>query len=85
MIHDPVSADGQGNYTGTQYRSAIFCHDEEQMRDAFASRDRLAAKSGSPVVTEIVPASAFWPAEKCHQQFYKKCSAGFCTSRQLDE
>jgi methionine-S-sulfoxide reductase len=87
-IHDPTREDGQGDYTGPQYRSVIFYHDEGQKEAALASRDRLAAseKYGDrPIVTEIRPASAFWPAEECHQRFYEKCALGYCTSRQIDE
>lgn len=87
-LHDPTRADGQGDYTGPQYRSAIFYHDEDQKAAALASRDRLAAsgKHGNrPIVTEILPASAFWPAGECHQHFYEKCGQGYCTSRKIWE
>jgi methionine-S-sulfoxide reductase len=87
-IHDPTRADGQGDYTGPQYRSVIFCHNDRQKQAALASRDRVSASGkycGRPVVTEIVPASVFWPAEECHQQFYEKCGRGYCISRQVDE
>lgn len=87
-IHDPTQADGQGDYTGSQYRSAIFYHDEEQKTAALAARDRLAS-SGTcgphPIITAILPAVRFWPAEACHQQFYEKCGRGYCMSRQVDE
>jgi peptide-methionine (S)-S-oxide reductase len=87
-LQDPTRPDGQGDYTGPQYRSIIYYHDEGQKEAAFASRDRLAAskKYGNrPIVTEILPASAFWPAEECHQRFYEKCALGYCMSRQIDE
>ena len=87
-LHDPTRPDGQGDYTGPQYRSVIFYHDEGQKEAALASRDRLAAskKYGDrPIATEILPASAFWRAEECHQHFYEKCALGYCTSRQIDE
>jgi|SRR5208337_18368 len=85
-IHDPTRPDGQGEYTGPQYRSVIFYFDEDQKEAALASRDQLAAsgKYGDrPLVTEIVPASTFWPADECHQHFYEKCALGYCTSRQI--
>ncbi len=84
-IIDPASADGQRDYTGPQYRSAIFCHDEEQKSAAIAFRDRIQAGLDAPVRTEILPATTFWPAEECHKQFYEKCRVSFCTSRQLDD
>jgi methionine-S-sulfoxide reductase len=87
-IHDPARADGQGDYTGPQYRSVIFYYDETQKMAAFVSRDRLAASEkyrDRYLVTEILPASTFWPAEECHQHFYEKCALGYCTSRQIYE
>ena len=71
---DPVTPNAQFCDHGNQYRSAIFFHDEEQKRLAEASRAEL-AKSGrfkQPIVTEIVPASTFWPAEEYHQHYYLK-------------
>jgi methionine-S-sulfoxide reductase len=87
-MHDPTNADGQGDYSGSQYRSAIFYHNEEQKDAALISRDSLTARKiygDRPIFTEILPASRFWPAEECHQRFYEKCGQGFCTSRQCDE
>jgi methionine-S-sulfoxide reductase len=72
---DPTTENAQFADRGTQYRTAIFYHGGEQERLAEASKARL-AKSGkfnSPIVTEIVPASTFWPAEDYHQQYYMKC------------
>ena len=57
-MHDPTRADGQGDYTGSQYRSVIFWHTDEQKAAALASRDRLAASGkygSSPILTEILP------------------------------
>jgi peptide-methionine (S)-S-oxide reductase len=87
-IHDPTRPDGQGDYTGPQYRSVIFYLDKDQEEAALASRNRLAAsgKYGDrPLVTEILPASTFWLAGECHQHFYEKCALGYCTSRQISE
>lgn len=72
---DPTTKNAQFADKGSQYRTAIFYHDPEQQRFAEASKDVL-QKSGkfkSPIVTEIVPASTFYPAEDYHQQYYKKC------------
>jgi peptide-methionine (S)-S-oxide reductase len=71
---DPVTANRQFCDGGEQYRSAIFVHDEAQARAAEASRDAL-EKSGrlaGRIVTEIVTASAFYPAEEYHQDYYRK-------------
>jgi peptide-methionine (S)-S-oxide reductase len=71
---DPLNADGQFCDKGSQYRSAIFYHNEEQKKLAEVSKKRI-EKSGSlpgSVVTEIVPALIFYPAEEYHQEYYKK-------------
>jgi methionine-S-sulfoxide reductase len=59
---------------GTQYRTAIFYHNEEQKRFAEASKEKLerSGKFYKPIVTEIKPASTFYKAEEYHQQYYKK-------------
>ncbi len=70
-IHDPTTADRQGPDIGSQYRSAIFYHDEAQEAAAEASKEKL-QKSGKykkPIVTQIVPATKFWRAEEYHQQY----------------
>ncbi len=69
---DPLSANGQFCDRGRQYRSAIFFHDEEQRRLAEESKRRIEQQLGAPAVTEIAPASKFYPAEPYHQDFYKK-------------
>lgn len=87
-MHDPAHGGGQGDYSGPQYRSAIFYHDEDQRIAALASRDRLAAAKrygNRPIITEILPATTFWPAEECHQQFYAKCGQSHVASRQIWE
>jgi peptide-methionine (S)-S-oxide reductase len=71
---DPVTPNAQFCDHGTQYRSAIFFHDEEQKRAAEESKRALGASGRfkTPIVTETVPAAAFWPAEDYHQNYYKK-------------
>lgn len=71
---DPLTPDAQFCDHGTQYRSAIFHHDEEQKRLAEAARKALeeSGRFASPIVTEIVPASEFYRAEEYHQHFYMK-------------
>lgn len=71
---DPTQENGQFADRGSQYRTAIFYHDEAQKRLAEASREHL-EKSGqfsAKIVTEIVPAQEFYPAEEYHQEYYKK-------------
>lgn len=69
---DPLTPNRQFCDSGTQYRSAIFYHNEEQRRLAEASKQRLAGRFSQPIVTEIVPLQTFYPAEEYHQDFYKK-------------
>ena len=70
---DPLTPDQQFCDKGTQYRSAIFYHDEAQRAAAEASKDALAASGRfkTSVVTSIVPARAFFPAEEYHQDYYR--------------
>lgn len=72
---DPTQANGQFCDHGTQYRSAIFYHDSGQKKLALESRARLKREKqrwSGKVVTQIVPATKFYPAEDYHQDFYKK-------------
>jgi peptide-methionine (S)-S-oxide reductase len=71
---DPVTPDAQFCDHGDQYRTAIFYHDEAQKAAAEASRDaiRKAGTLPGPIVTQIVPAGTFYPAEMHHQEFYRK-------------
>jgi peptide-methionine (S)-S-oxide reductase len=71
---DPMQADGQFCDRGRQYRSAIFCRDSTQERLARESKRRIGASGvlKGPVVTAILPAGTFWPAEEYHQDFWKK-------------
>ncbi len=72
--HDPTTLNRQGPDVGIQYRSAVFCHSDEQRLAAEKSRDAL-ARSGryrGPIVTEIVPAAPFYRAEEYHQKYFAK-------------
>lgn len=72
--HDPTTLNRQGNDVGTQYRSIIFYHDEEQKLKAEHSKAAL-EESGvfeSPIVTEIIPACPFYPAENEHKDYYNQ-------------
>ena len=72
---DPTQSSGQFCDHGTQYRSAIFYHDATQKRLAEESKRKLETtpqRFKGPIVTQIVAATRFWPAEEYHQDFYRK-------------
>jgi len=73
-MHDPTTPDRQGFDFGTQYRSVIFCHDENQKALAEASKKHLeeTGQFGDPIVTEIVAAGPFYRAEEYHQRYLEK-------------
>lgn len=73
-MHNPTTLNRQGPDVGTQYRSAIFFQDEDQRKEAEASKAELSAsgKFRGPIVTEIRPAAAFWRAEEYHQRYLAK-------------
>jgi len=78
--HNPTTLNRQGWDIGTQYRSAIFYHSEQQRQEAEASRDALDASDRytDSVVTEITPAGEFWWAEEYHQQYLLKQNRPTC-------
>jgi peptide-methionine (S)-S-oxide reductase len=78
--HNPTTLNRQGPDVGTQYRSAIFFHTPEQQRAAEASKKHLEASGRfrSPIVTEITPASTFYPAEDYHQRYLEKRGLASC-------
>ena len=80
--HDPTQGMRQGNDVGTQYRSAIFATDDEQLRIAVASRNiyqaRLLAAGFGEITTEIATAPTFYYAEDYHQQYLAKNVNGYC-------
>lgn len=69
--HDPTTMNRQGADVGTQYRSVIFYHDEKQKAAAEKSKSEAQAELSNPVVTEIQPLKAFYPAENYHQDYYR--------------
>ena len=73
QLHDPTTLNQQGADHGSQYRSAIFYHDEKQKEQAEKSLKKTAVSQiyPDPIVTEIVPFEKFYPAEKEHQNFYE--------------
>jgi peptide-methionine (S)-S-oxide reductase len=77
-IHDPTTPNRQGNDVGTQYRSAIFFHSEEQKKDAQEVIRNLTSQKlfGKPIVTEVAPASQFHMAEDYHQEYFQRVGGG---------
>jgi peptide-methionine (S)-S-oxide reductase len=73
-FHDPTTLNRQGPDVGTQYRSAIFYHDDEQARTSRAVIADLEAKRtfGARIVTEVTPLAVFYPAEAYHQQYFQR-------------
>jgi len=80
--HNPTCRNYQGFDVGTQYRSAVFYHSEEQRRITEESKATLAAsgKYVEPIVTEITPAGPFWLAEDYHQKYLLKNRPGYSCS-----
>ncbi len=74
VIHDPTTLNRQGNDAGTQYRSAIFYHSPQQKADAEEVIARLNAAKlwGSPIVTDLTPATTFHMAEGYHQEYFAR-------------
>lgn len=78
--HDPTQVNRQGPDVGTQYRTVIFYHNDEQKRIAEESKREL-SNSGrfrKPIATEITPATDFWRAEEYHQQYLEKRGLASC-------
>ena len=76
-LHDPTTVNQQGNDRGTQYRSAIFYHDEKQREVAERAKTKAQAKWSKPIVTQVVPATEFWPAEDYHQDYLHRTPWGY--------
>jgi peptide-methionine (S)-S-oxide reductase len=78
QAHDPTQLNRQGPDVGSQYRSAVFFHSEQQCQLAEASRDALdhSGRYQRSVVTEILPAATFWQAEEYHQKYHRKNGGG---------
>lgn len=72
-VHDPTTLNKQGNDVGTQYRSVVFYHNEEQKKIAedYKNKLEIAKIYNSPIVTEITKFDKFYPAENYHQDYYE--------------
>jgi peptide-methionine (S)-S-oxide reductase len=77
-VHNPTTRNRQGLDIGSQYRSAIFTHSPGQEAAAKASREREQTHRRKRIVTEIVPASAFYRAEEYHQRYFEKTGRASC-------
>ena len=81
-VHDPTTLNRQGNDIGTQYRSVIYYHDEDQKHSAEQSKVEV-EQSGlwtNPIVTTIEPLTTFYPAEDYHQNYYNEnLNQGYCS------
>lgn len=80
-IHDPTTLNRQGHDVGTQYRSVIFTHSEDQQREARALIDDIERQRmvDDPIVTEVLPLPRYWPAESYHQNYFARNPyQGYC-------
>jgi len=77
--HNPTTKNRQGPDVGSQYRSAVFYHDEAQREAAEALVEDLGSQYSDPIVTEIEPLDTFYPAEEYHQDYYERNpDQGYC-------
>lgn len=78
--HNPTQLNRQGPDYGAQYRSVVFFHSSAQQQAALQTIDRLTAEHAfpNPIVTQVVPAETFWPAEEYHQKYLEKRGATSC-------
>src|SRR6267154_5377032 len=79
VVHDPTTLNRQGNDVGTQYRSAIFVHSDEQRQVALEVIDQARAALGRDIVTRVEPAADYFRAEDYHQEYFRHNPAqGYC-------
>ena len=79
VIHDPTTLNRQGNDAGTQYRSVIFFHSDEQQRAAQDVIREAQTQWSKPIVTQLLSAPAYYRAEKSHQEYFRNNpGAGYC-------
>ncbi|CAN5412113.1 peptide-methionine (S)-S-oxide reductase MsrA [soil metagenome] len=76
--HNPTTFNRQGPDTGSQYRSGIYTFNDEEQKEALASKKAYQKGFSKPIVTEILPAPRFWMAEDYHQQYHDKTGTSAC-------
>ena len=76
--HNPTTVNRQGLDSGTQYRSVVFYHNDQQQKEAEQSKREQQASWENEIVTQILPASAFYRAEEYHQNYLNKNNLGSC-------
>ncbi|KAK1941216.1 Peptide methionine sulfoxide reductase [Phytophthora citrophthora] len=81
-IHDPTTLNRQKNDKGTQYRSGIYYHTDDQRKAALASKEEHQKTLSKPIVTEVMEAKQFWDAEDYHQKYLEK--GGQCSDKGCD-
>lgn len=79
-VHDPTTLNRQGPDVGSQYRSAIFYHNQNQRLAAEKSKQNAQTRFTKPIVTEITPATEFYKAEEYHQRYLEKKGMNSCKS-----
>jgi peptide-methionine (S)-S-oxide reductase len=77
-LHDPTQLNRQGPDVGSQYRSAVFAHSPEQAETARRAIEAMQDRFGGRIVTEVVDAGEFWPAEEYHQRYLEKRGMATC-------
>ncbi|KAI9298012.1 peptide methionine sulfoxide reductase [Neoconidiobolus thromboides FSU 785] len=80
-IHDPTTINRQEEDEGTQYRSAIFYHSQEQLETSLKVKDIVQSKFENPIITEFNPATVFYLAEEYHQDYLANNPTGWCVHR----
>ena len=79
-LHDPTQLNQQGNDIGTQYRSVVFYHNDEQKHQTLKHIDALQSKYRDEIVTEVSPIPTFYPAEQYHQDYFNENpQQGYCS------
>ncbi len=76
-LHDPTTKNRQMNDVGTQYRSTIFVHNDQQREAAHRAIERNQPRWPKPIVTEIADATTFWPGEDYHQDYLQRLPWGY--------